>query len=314
MRSRSYLPAAASRGAFTLIELLVIVGIVLLLTMVTVRAVVPNTEARRIRESARLVDQFIHGARARAIETGRPFGVQIVPRADGKAFTLEYIHVPAPYAGDTLDARARIVGYNQNDKTVTIELDDVGWQGLVQAGDTVMLNHSSRMFQLVTASPGPPAQWVLSPVDGGLPLYAVGSEVPYKVLRAPEKASGELELLEPAAIDTAASTVGDPNIVPSAGNIAFLFSPGGSLMSANTPETGWHRPNAPLYLLVSKVENLTADAVQDFESYWIAINHQTGLVVAAESAGPAEINNATLINHLTHSRLLVKSKFTLGSR
>lgn len=311
MRSRSYLPAAASRGAFTLIELLVIVGIMLMLTMITVRAVVPNTEARRIRESARMVDQFIHGARARAIETGRPFGVQLVPRADGKAFVLEYIQVPEPYAGDTLSSRARVIANNQ------IEIDDTGWRGLVQVGDTVMLNHSSRMFRIDNIVGFAPARWVLVSVDGGYPEYLPNTEVAYKVLRAPEKAGGELELLEPAVIDTSVSTVGDSNSL-TAGPIAFLFSPGGSLMSAYTPSTGWHRPNAPLYLLVGKVENEQLDNAKDYESYWVSINQQTGLVVAAESAGldpsvaPSDLQY--VLKNLRFSRGLVRSKFTLGSR
>lgn len=312
MRSRSYLPAAASRGAFTLIELLVIVGIMLMLTMITVRAVVPNTEARRIRESARMVDQFIHGARARAIETGRPFGVQLVPRADGKAFVLEYIQVPEPYAGDTLSSRARVIANNQ------IEIDDTGWRGLVQVGDTVMLNHSSRMFRIDNIVGFEPARWVLVSVDGGYPEYLPNTEVAYKVLRAPEKAGGELELLEPAVIDTYVSTVGDDPLTFSSGSIALLFSPGGTLMSAYTPTTGWHRPNEPLYLHVGKVENTPQQSIVDFDSYWISINHQTGLVVAAESAGPAPgydpESAADFRKHLIYSRYLVRSKNTLGSR
>ena len=308
MRSRTYLPAAANRGAFTLIELMVIVVIMLMLTMITVRAVVPNTEARRIRESARMVDAFIHGARARAIESGRPFGVQVVPRADGKAFVLEYIRVPEPYAGDLVTSRARVISNNE------IEIDDIGWQGLVREGDTIMLNHSSRMFQIANISGSSPARWQLASTDGGFPEYVPGSRVPYKVLRAPEKASGELELMEPAAIDTAASSVGHPSSLPGAGPIAFLFSPGGSLMSAYTPARGWHRPTDPLYLHVGKVENEMAESVKDLDSYWISINHQTGLVVAAESAGPDPDTPGNTLDNLAYSRNLVQSKFTLGSR
>lgn len=308
MRSRTYLPAAVNRSAFTLIELMVIVTIVLALTMITVRAVVPNTEARRIREGARMVDSFIHGARARAIETGRPFGVQIVPRADGKAFVLEYIRVPEPYAGDTLTSRAEVIASDE------LQIDDTGWRGLVEVGDTILLNHTSRMFQITQINIGPPARWHVISTDGSPLGYLTGTRIAYKVLRSPEKAGGELELLEPAAIDTGACSVGHPSTLPGTGPIAFLFSPGGALMSAHTPALGWHRPTEPLYLHIGKVENVMEDSIKDMDSYWVSINHQTGLVVAAESAGPDPTTPGNTLDNLRHSRGLVQAKFTLGSR
>lgn len=299
---------SAARRAFTLVELMVVVVIVLLLTMVTIRVVVPNTEARRIREAARMVDSFIHGARARAIETGRPFGVRIVAREDGKALTLEYIQVPEPYAGDTMYSRATVISENR------IQIGDFLWEGdvdrpgLVQVGDTICFNHSSRMFQIKNITGSHPWVWEIETIDGGYPGFVPGTTVTYKVLRSPVVAGGELELPEPAAIDLVASDFGSG--ITAGDAIAFLFSPGGALTSVHG-QFGWRRPVGPVYLHIGKVNLSAVESVQDFDSYWVSINHQTGLVVAAESAGP---DPGTSPNHLQYSRRLVMERLTLGSR
>ena len=63
------------RQGLTLIELLVAVTIMLMITAIAIPLVAPSGDERRTRETSRLVTSFFQGARTRAIQTGRPFGV-----------------------------------------------------------------------------------------------------------------------------------------------------------------------------------------------------------------------------------------------
>ncbi|HEV3339701.1 MAG TPA: prepilin-type N-terminal cleavage/methylation domain-containing protein, partial [Pirellulales bacterium] len=63
-----------ARGV-TLIELLVVIMIMLMISVITIPVVAPALSNRQIRESARMVDVFLNGARNRAAQTGRPVGV-----------------------------------------------------------------------------------------------------------------------------------------------------------------------------------------------------------------------------------------------
>ncbi len=289
------------RGGFTLVEMIVVIGIMAMVTTVAIRVAVPDAESRRMREAARQVDIFIHGARARAIEANRPFGVRIIPEANGGAIRLTYVQVPEPYAGDTYNSRAEIVSASQ------IRITDVGWQGIVAPGDLIQLNHVGHVYQL-TNTPNS-GVWTLvstDPAMGEIP-YDPGLLVPYKVLRNPVKAGGDLELPEGVVLDTTVSGIGNAAIgPPSGGNITFLFSPSGRLTAASAGGAGF-APGSTLYLNVGKAENLGLGGptnVDDLGSYWVSINGQTGLVTTAENAGGS----------LFESRRFVRDKLAIGAK
>ncbi|HEX3654387.1 MAG TPA: hypothetical protein VHV55_01200, partial [Pirellulales bacterium] len=87
-----------ARRATTLLELLVVVTIMLLITGIAIRTVMPAIEGRQIREGARQLNVFINSARNRAMVTGRPMGVWIdrlagLPEA---AMAISYAQVPEP--------------------------------------------------------------------------------------------------------------------------------------------------------------------------------------------------------------------------
>lgn len=67
------------RGGFTLLELLVVIVIILLLCVVALPVILPALESRQTREAERLLATALAGCRDRAIATGRPSGLRLLP-------------------------------------------------------------------------------------------------------------------------------------------------------------------------------------------------------------------------------------------
>jgi prepilin-type N-terminal cleavage/methylation domain-containing protein len=136
----------------TLIELLVVVVILLVLTSVTIPLAMTGNEGRRTREAARLVSGFLSSARNRAIETGRPMGVQFERlKSNGNAsMLLSYAEVPPPYAGDTVLSGMNI---SANGRITQFFTNDTGWLGLIRKGDLIRINHQGCIYQLFCDEP-----------------------------------------------------------------------------------------------------------------------------------------------------------------
>ena len=99
----------------TLIELLVVIAILAILLGAAIPVLSPASDARRIREASRGLNSFIAGAKVRAKETGRPFGIALKKLsqetgnadANGASLELYYVEEPPPYAG--FDSNARVM-------------------------------------------------------------------------------------------------------------------------------------------------------------------------------------------------------------
>ncbi|WP_231956545.1 pilus assembly FimT family protein [Posidoniimonas polymericola] len=117
----------------TLVELLVVITILGILLGAAIPVLSPADDSRRLREAARAVNTFIAGAKSRAKETGRPFGVAFkklsqdtgrsgprdssdsnylkdldnVANDNGVCLELYYVEEPPPYAG--FDSNARVM-------------------------------------------------------------------------------------------------------------------------------------------------------------------------------------------------------------
>lgn len=152
------------RRAITLIELLVVIFIILLITAIAIPMVIPSIEERRSRETSRLVTSHFQGARTRAIQTGRHFGVMIEPQAGltDAGITLSYMAEAEPWQGDFGDSRAFIIG-NLGGGTYALLTDfadgagnhriESGWLDLIRAGDEIQLNKSGRWYQITSGEP-----------------------------------------------------------------------------------------------------------------------------------------------------------------
>ncbi|MFP6621696.1 MAG: prepilin-type N-terminal cleavage/methylation domain-containing protein, partial [Pirellulaceae bacterium] len=106
--------APRHRVGFTLIELLAVLAVMAILLSVAIPVIRPALKDRKLREASRLLNAYVAGVQARAAELGRPVGVILVRGSSANArdyyqcteiFTAE---VPAPYAGDMVDSRARV--------------------------------------------------------------------------------------------------------------------------------------------------------------------------------------------------------------
>lgn len=234
-----------ARHGVTLVELLVVVGIMLILATITIPAMRPLTEGRRIREAARAINVFFGRARSRAIESGRPCGVMLerLQRQPDACVVLRQAEVPPPYSGDVmgavvwpflppfpppLDPTVRILRIR-----FPSELAD----GLIRRGDSIQLNNQGPWYTIIDypEPSGPDLDFPVDPVtqyiqfsagtdgDGDLwieshwlaiRLNTVGvaaippfsAPVPFQILRQPIASAGApLQLSRGAVVDLAAS-------------------------------------------------------------------------------------------------------------
>jgi prepilin-type N-terminal cleavage/methylation domain-containing protein len=144
------------RRGLTLIELLVTVFIILLITAVAIPVMAPSLEERRIRESSRLITGYLQGARTRAIQTGRPFGVVIepLPGIRGGAVSLSYAEIQEPYAGDSVGSVVMVSGNGMIGAMGMPGMNsDAGWHNRIRPGDLIKFNHQGHLYRLYAGEP-----------------------------------------------------------------------------------------------------------------------------------------------------------------
>jgi len=173
-----------SRRGLTIVELLVVLGVLAVLLGIAATAVKTGTRGKKQRETARQVNAFFAGAQARALELGRPVGVELVRNLqdvnDDGTFTsgtdtgvantcllMYLIESPPIYAGDTLFAGASIVGKNSTSAagssaaatsgTFTIRFSPttaqmIADENFIRVGDKIRFNYQGERYT-ITARP-----------------------------------------------------------------------------------------------------------------------------------------------------------------
>lgn len=165
------------RQGFTVIELLIVITIMMAITAMAIPVLAPSREERRVLESTRIVTSMFAGARARAIEIGRPVGVGLErsPATADRSITLYYAEVPPPWCGGFTDSRIVVEGekYDASSPGAPYSLGDsftdwngngvrdsggfvtaiiggnpsgipgadVSWLNLIRPGDSIRLNY-----------------------------------------------------------------------------------------------------------------------------------------------------------------------------
>ena len=285
-------PSRVPRGV-TLLELLIVMTIMLMVTAAAIPVMMPALTNRRMREASRLTSSFISGARARAIETGRPAGVML-ERFNGlpMAMQLSYVEVPPPYAGDTLSSKVTMEPLVAPNRITGFTAGDAPWlAAVVRFGDQIRLDFKGPLYTLSSVLPtlGVPdpraGQVATDPPTTGAPWYLADSAnvppalpagyangVPYQIIRQPVRSSATpLQLPEGTVVDlmnsgVTSSNVFPPVVVPPAMwptmppvpfNPVIMFSPNGSVHSVTTAAAPF-RPLGPVYLLIGRRE-LMAD-------------------------------------------------------
>ncbi|OYW24411.1 MAG: hypothetical protein B7Z55_02265, partial [Planctomycetales bacterium 12-60-4] len=119
-----------SRG-FTLIELLVVVGIILLLTVMTLVSVNFTLSADRIKGTARQVQSYLAGARDRAIYNRSPRGVRFLldPNNTHLATGMIYIGAAEVFAEGVVTCDTQYARIDQNGDGDTFDGADVDLTG-----------------------------------------------------------------------------------------------------------------------------------------------------------------------------------------
>lgn len=122
-------PLALPRSGMTLIELLVVIVLVTTLVSTAIPIISPGGDSKRLREASRNLNAYLQGAQARAIETGRPFGVAFhrlsadTDRGADNAVCVraEYVEVPPHYSGPDTSSLARICINNNYPRQLSLQ-------------------------------------------------------------------------------------------------------------------------------------------------------------------------------------------------
>ncbi|MEO2020271.1 MAG: type II secretion system protein [Pirellulaceae bacterium] len=295
--SRISTNAPRYRAGFTLIELLAVMAVLAILLSVAIPVIRPALKDRKLRETSRLLNAYVAGVQARAAELGRPVGVILVRGSSTNArdkyqcteiFTAE---VPAPYAGDMVDSRARVTTSGGN-WTVSLAgnpffntlvkapaRDATG--SIVTAGDlfALRLDYKDPLFQCRCIGPGqaqilftkndltrPPQQYVNSDGTSKRP-------VPFQIYRTPARSSATpLQLPNGVAIDLSVSGMGfqgnhfSPDFRPDSKlwqqSITIMFAANGNVDSVFIGGQPLPQPSK-IYLLVGRVNQISAKGMLD---------------------------------------------------
>jgi type II secretory pathway pseudopilin PulG len=163
--------------AVTLIEMLIVVSIVMILMVVTLKAIQPTGD-RRLRETARVVSVYLSSAQNRAMELGRPCGVIFRRAKDTNtktvSMTLDQCEVPPPYAGDMMNAVVRVQDQSTYDSSgaltqvklrIQIRTNDFS-DKLIRPGDLMQLNNQGNYFTIQPPDATNPYTDFLPDTDG----------------------------------------------------------------------------------------------------------------------------------------------------
>ncbi len=87
---------AASRTGFTLVELLVVIGVLIILTVMTMSLVNATQNEDRVRAGAATIQSFMEGARDRAIHAKQPRGIRFLTDSNAPNLATSMIYIGAP--------------------------------------------------------------------------------------------------------------------------------------------------------------------------------------------------------------------------
>jgi type II secretory pathway pseudopilin PulG len=227
----------------TLIELLVVVAVLAILLAMSLTMVRPVMKDMKVREASRMLNAYLAGIQARAVELDRPVAAYIEVRREqsatgtptNAAFQVFHAESPPPYAGDMADARIIIpfpselnpneivlgVGLARFDvtrgDTPDFEFDDPLASGalmkLCEPGDLIQFGFKGPWYEIKEIAADPNNPFYVSVIkfntlNHGNPPPGT---VPYQIRRKPRKSlAAPLDLPAPMVVDVGVSGIG-PN-------------------------------------------------------------------------------------------------------
>ena len=304
---------ANRRSGVTLIEMLVVVSIMMFMLAIAAPMFRPEQDNAVARDTARALNAYIQEARAKAMATGRPCGVALIPfeTYPSACVVAQQVEAPPLYTGGTYQSTVTVKKTNESDLsqlvlTLTFNEgstnDDVdsnwkkagnlirfGGRGVwyemtgptackLQSGDYTRLDAEFR--------PWTNGDWTTTYEIQAIPvskadnyLQAIGMAEPLKVIRG-------------SAIDLAYSGVGSSGqfSVTAKKPIVIMFTPTGEvgysyriLVKGRSPADGV--PPDKIYILCGQWDRSLGSAFtpedglrnyQTLDSYWIVIDPTTG--------------------------------------
>ena len=276
-----------TRHGMTIVELLVVMGILVVLMGIAATAVKTGTRGKKQREAARQVNSYIASAQARAMQLGRPVGVEIVRNINStltagisnSSLLMFTIETPPPYAGDTTNARASITRIDSTINEFEIVCYDASLlanDDVIKVGDTIRLGYRGDHYPITAKSSNTlTCRWVTPQQKLSRPfiwrqdfttMEAPITQVPYQLYAQPQRSSATpLQLPSDMCIDLTCSGVGnsiDDQFAnwnsnstwngQSHNSVRFTFSPKGNIDRVSTINGTWARPGGNIHLLVGK--------------------------------------------------------------
>jgi len=276
----------------TLIELLVVVLVLTILLGATLTVMQPVLSSTQTREAARLVNSYIAGAQARAVELNRPVGVYFerLPSTPNACVQMFIAATPPPYGGDTYYSRASV-----NGNSVSLSQSD-GASVLVGANDFIKFDYRGEKYRITSDASGTnPTFGFTHPTAPPPKVSAAG--VPFQIYRKPVKSAvAPLQLPATTAIDLQFSGMGKTGVLPtSTSPIIVTFAPDGKMDEVYINGQPWRAMGnalSSMHVLIGKLDQVeppaddpTKNNLIDQTGRWVSISRQTGVVSTVENAG-----------------------------
>lgn len=157
------------RKGLTLTELLIVIAIMVILLGAALPLMRAGLKDRKIREASREVNTFFSVAKAKAVETGLPVGVEVTERK------LTIMETPPAYIGDVANATALLMDQLQYDTSTgswvgsakdgvpeTARFDAgacASLQSLVKVGDFIQFDFKGPYYQIAAIHPPGPKNY-----------------------------------------------------------------------------------------------------------------------------------------------------------
>jgi prepilin-type N-terminal cleavage/methylation domain-containing protein len=316
----------ALRRGMTLVELLAVVAIMVILMSLAIQVMRPGLKDRKLREASRQINTFFALAKARAAESGRPWGVAIMPNptVTGSSYQLFLAETPPPFAGEMLGDKATLsLPDPMNNPHIGQATFNDTYQ-LTQPGDYIQFDYKGPKYQITSAS-GTAPRTVIFQAASGQPMPYISEDtmnaptrLPFQVYRSPILSNANpLQLPTGTVIDLTSSGIGQSGTEMAATTTLppiIMFHPSGSVdrllnVSFTAPGT--------IHLLVGRVDKVptlepdtTKQNLTDPTASWVSIGYLTGTVTTAENVVPGDLSAMSV----SMGRSIAQSKQTMGGR
>lgn len=290
--------AAIRRSGVTLIEMLVVVAIMMFMLGIAAPMFRTDQAGSVARDTARALNAYIQEARSKAMATGRPCGVALIPFENypSACVVAQQVESPPLYTGETYNSTVTVSG---NGATPTLKFTNASANWTV-AGNMIRLGGRGVWYEMTSATACKLQQGDnTSPDTTFRPWTTSGTwTTTYEIQAAPvSKAKNYLQsigMAEPlkvirgSAIDLFYSGVGASGQMENGAifPIIIMFGPTGEvgLSYRVIKNQTTSVPTDKIYILVGQWDrSLTTFTPEDgkrnfqtLDSYWIVIDPSTG--------------------------------------